>query len=68
MGSTATRLKAGDRVCGVSHGAKFKDKGANAYYVKWSEDDLLMVPESLSLPEAATFGVGFGTAGMVSLP
>lgn len=66
VGSGVTRWKEGDRVCGFVHGGKFKDKGSFAEYLVVKENIAIATPDSLEDAEAATYGVGYCTAGMVS--
>ncbi|KAK8038624.1 zinc-binding dehydrogenase family oxidoreductase [Apiospora rasikravindrae] len=61
--ATETGLQIGDRVCGVVHGSNPGDptNGAFAEYIRARADLLLRVPQSLSMEQAATLGVGLMT-------
>lgn len=67
LGEGASKYKVGDRVCGVVHGGKFPNRGSFAEYLTVNEKLSMAVPKSLKDSEAATYGVGFCTAAMVSL-
>ena len=56
----------GQRVAGWVHGNKFPDRGTYAEYAKADSDRVFTLPESIGSDEAATFGIGFVTAAMVS--
>ncbi|TYJ55361.1 hypothetical protein B9479_003976 [Cryptococcus floricola] len=60
-GLTASR-KVGDRVAGTVHGGYFKDEGSYAQYAAAESDLTWVVPESIKLEDAATFGVGWVTS------
>jgi NADPH:quinone reductase-like Zn-dependent oxidoreductase len=57
--------KAGDRVCGVVHGASeaHPEDGAFGEYLIAKGDLQIKVPESLTDEEAAALGMGVGTVG-----
>ncbi|WVQ71505.1 hypothetical protein IAR50_001044 [Cryptococcus sp. DSM 104548] len=55
-------LKVGDRVAGSVHGGYFKDEGSYAQYAAVESDLTWVVPESIKLEDAATFGVGWVTS------
>ncbi|OAQ99550.1 hypothetical protein LLEC1_01326 [Akanthomyces lecanii] len=66
-------FKQGDRVCGVTFGAKDRDHGAFGDYTMTKEHVLIKIPDHLSLEQAATLGVGVTTCGqtlyqLLSLP
>ncbi|WWD15642.1 hypothetical protein CI109_100064 [Kwoniella shandongensis] len=58
-------LQLGDKVAGWTHGGVYTDRGAFAEYTKVPADLTFKVPESLKMEDAATFGVGWGTANQV---
>ncbi|KAJ6109452.1 hypothetical protein N7486_001687 [Penicillium sp. IBT 16267x] len=60
------QLEVGDRVAGFVHGMNRlqPEVGAFAQYVGASADMLLKIPDQLSFEEAATLGVGVGTAAL----
>lgn len=62
--SRSGRLAVGDRVAGFVHGMNSlqPDVGAFAEYVGACADILLKIPDHLGFEEAATLGVGIGTA------
>ncbi|WVN88002.1 uncharacterized protein L203_103200 [Cryptococcus depauperatus CBS 7841] len=58
----ASPLKVGDKVVGCVHGGWSKEEGPYAEYAIVESDLCFVVPESLKLEEAATFGAGWVTA------
>ena len=66
VGEDVKGLKVGDKVSSQVHGGKFPDRGSYAEYLKVEQEMLWKVPEGLEMDEAATFGVGYCTAGLVS--
>lgn len=66
LGSGVSKWKVGDKVCGVTHGGKFPNKGAFAEYLVIKEEYVAGIPDGMDGAEAATYGVGFYTAAMVS--
>ncbi|WWC61459.1 uncharacterized protein I303_104043 [Kwoniella dejecticola CBS 10117] len=60
-----TPLEIGDKIAGIVHGGIYKDRGSFAEYLRAESDLVFKVPEQLKLEEAATFGIGWGTAGQV---
>jgi len=58
-------FKAGDRICGMCHGANQLEleDGAFAEYIVAKGDVQMHIPEHLSFEEAATLGVGSLTIG-----
>jgi NADPH:quinone reductase-like Zn-dependent oxidoreductase len=52
----------------VVHGGKFTEKGSFAEYLVTPENVTFATPKAVEDAEAATYGIGFGTAAMVSNP
>ncbi|WVO15529.1 hypothetical protein L204_103188 [Cryptococcus depauperatus] len=61
----ASPLKVGDKVAGCVHGGWSKEEGSYAEYTIVESDLCFVVPESLKLEEAATFGAGWVTAAQI---
>ncbi|OKL63919.1 hypothetical protein UA08_00471 [Talaromyces atroroseus] len=61
-----THLAVGDRVAGLVHGMNSlkPEIGAFADYICATADLLLKIPDQMSFEDAATLGMGLGTAGM----
>ncbi|WVQ77954.1 hypothetical protein IAT38_000034 [Cryptococcus sp. DSM 104549] len=55
-------LKVGDKVAGAVHGGWAKDEGSYAQYARVESDLCFKVPEGVKLEDAATYGIGWGTA------
>lgn len=57
-------LSVGDRVTGTAHGNNSLEPGNGAFseYVAAEGDLLLKIPDSMSFEDAATIGIGLGTA------
>lgn len=56
-----TSHKVGDKVSGVTHGSLYDDRGAFAEYTKVYSQLVFNVPDNLSMEEAASFGIPWGT-------
>ncbi|KAL1408985.1 hypothetical protein Q8F55_005804 [Vanrija albida] len=65
LGPDATRFKLGDVVAGLSPGNKFKDNGGASEYALLEEEIAFALPAGLGTAEAATWGIGAGTAAQV---
>ena len=57
-----TRRRVGDKGSGITHGSLYADRGAFAEYTKAYSQLLFLVPDTLSMPEASTFGIPWTTA------
>lgn len=68
VGDSTKRHSLGDRVFSAVHGGKYKDIGSAAEYCLVDDSLAMALPEGMSSREAATFGVGYLTAGAVSIP
>ncbi|KAL7940968.1 GroES-like protein [Trichoderma barbatum] len=66
VGSGVTRFKTGDRVLAVTFGLNPSDKTAGAFaeYALATEDLSCHVPDSLTLTQASSMGLGIATAGL----
>lgn len=55
-------LKIGDKVAGCVHGGWSKEEGSYAEYAAIDSNMCFIVPDSMKMEEAATYGVGWVTA------
>jgi NADPH:quinone reductase-like Zn-dependent oxidoreductase len=65
VGSSVTRFKKGDRVCGLTRAgdARELENGTAAEVIYVKGDIALHIPHDMSFEDAATTGVTFGTTG-----
>jgi aspyridone synthetase trans-acting enoyl reductase len=66
VGSQVTRFKKGDRVFAMALGLNDADKTTGCFgdYATATADVSCKIPDGMTYEEAATFGVGVGTAGL----
>lgn len=65
LGPNAKRFKVGDVIAGLSPGNKFKDNGGASEYALVEEELAFVLPKGLGTADAATWGIGAGTAAQV---